>query len=96
MKRYSIIVDDMHKCLVCNTTQNIHIHEVFFGRNGNRDLSIEYGCCVPLCAWHHNGSNDGVHYNKHLDTKLKKFAQKKFIEHYPELNFVKIFGKNYL
>lgn len=95
MKRYSVIVDDMHKCLVCNTTQNIHIHEVFYG-TGKRSLSIKYGMCVPLCAWHHNGSNDGVHFNKYLDTKLKKFAQRKFIKHYPELNFVKIFGKNYL
>ena len=95
MKRYSIIVDDMQKCLVCNTTQGIHIHEVFYGR-GKRSLSIKYGCCVGLCAWHHNGSKDGVHFNKHLDHKLKKFAQKKFMEHYPDLNFVKIFGKNYL
>ena len=95
MNRYSIIVDDMKKCLVCNTTQNIHIHEVFYGR-GKRQLSIKYGCCVGLCAWHHNGSKEGVHFNKYLDTKLKKFSQKKFMEHYPELNFVKIFGKNYL
>lgn len=95
MKRYSIIVDDMHKCIVCGTTHNIHIHEVFFGY-GKRDLSIEYGCCVGLCSRHHNGSNEGVHYNKVLDAKLKKFAQKKFTEHYPNLDFKKIFGKNYL
>lgn len=95
MKRYSILVDDMHKCLICGTRSNIHIHEVIFG-HGKRDLSIKYGLCVGLCSRHHNGSNESVHFNKILDTKLKRYAQKKFMEQYPDLDFIKIFGKNYL
>lgn len=96
MKRYSIIHNlEDRTCLVCKTNQNIHIHEVFFG-SANRKLSIEYGLCVCLCGRHHNLSNEGVHYNRTLDIKLKQHAQKKFNEVYPDLDFLKIFGKNYL
>ena len=28
--------------------------------------------------------------------KLRKIGQRKFMEHYPDLDFRKIFGKNYL
>lgn len=40
-------------------------------------------------------SNDGVHFNSALDRKLKAFAQKRFTEVYPDLDFLQIFGKNY-
>ena len=96
MKRFSIIHNlDDKECLICGSTQNIHIHEVFYG-TANRQLSIKYGLCVCLCGRHHNLSNVGVHFNKQLDTNLKQHAQQKFNEVYPELNFMKIFGKNYL
>lgn len=62
----------------------------------NRKKSEKYGCWCYLCAKHHNMSNEGVHYNKALDSKLKKYAQKKFMEVYPELDFLKIFGRNYI
>lgn len=98
MKRYSIIQDWNDKsCIVCETTQNLHIHEVFFGY-GVRDLSIKYGLCVCLCARHHNIGNEGVHFNKNLDNKLKADVQKKAMEYYGWTveEFIKIFGRNYL
>ncbi len=95
MKRYSIVMKEMNHCIVCQTTSNLHIHEVFYG-TGKRQLSIKYGCCVSLCGRHHNLSNEGVHFNKTLDNKLKQHTQKKFIETYPDLDFLKIFGRNYL
>lgn len=95
-KRFSIIQDfNDKKCFVCGTTQNIHIHEVFFG-TANRKLSIKYGLCVCLCARHHNMSNEGVHFNKQLDNELKKKGQEAFEKTYPEDNFIKVFGRNYL
>ena len=95
-KRYSIIQNlDDRECFVCKTTQNIHIHEVFYGA-GRRDKSIKYGCCVCLCARHHNMSNEGVHFNAVLDRKLKAHTQKRFNEVYPDLDFREIFGKSYL
>jgi hypothetical protein len=41
-------------------------------------------------------SNAGVHFNTTLDRKLKELTQKRFNEVYPDLNFLKIFGKNYI
>lgn len=95
MKRFSILQKEMNKCYVCGTTLNLHIHEVFYG-TANRKQSIKYGCCIALCACHHNMSNDGVHFNKSLDLKVKKDMQKRFEEVYKDLDFVKIFGRNYL
>lgn len=85
----------MNECYFCGTTKNLHIHEVFYG-TANRQKSIRYGCCVSLCAIHHNLSNMSVHFNKDMDLNLKRTMQKRFVEVYPKLDFLKIFGKNYL
>ncbi len=95
MKRYSIVQKEI-KCYVCGTSQNIHIHEVFFGKN--RQKSIEDGCCVYLCGKHHNQSNEGVHFNHNLDLELKQTLERKWIEYYNKTidDFIKRFGRNYL
>lgn len=89
------IISNERKCIVCETTQDLHKHHIFFGA-GRRETSEQYGCWCYLCARHHNMSEFGVHFNSVFDRKLKEFAQKRFIEVYPELDFLKIFGKNYL
>lgn len=95
MKRYSILQKEMNECYFCGTRKNLNIHEVFFG-TGRRALSIKYGCCVALCEAHHNLSNMSVHFNREMDLSLKKDMQRKFMETYPEIDFIKIFRKNYL
>lgn len=95
MKRFSLL-QDTKECYVCGTTQNIHIHEVFYGRN--RQNSIKDGCCVYLCGKHHNLSNEGVHFDKKLDLKLKQLAEQKWCKYYnktPE-DFRKRYYCNYL
>lgn len=82
-------------CWVCGTTQDIHKHHIFRGY-AFRKVSDEYGCWVYLCGRHHNLSNEGVHFNKELDLTLKKLCQEKFMKMYPELDFIKTFGRNYL
>ncbi len=98
MSKYpeSIIDKELETCFICGTTQNIHIHHIFGGPN--RKLSTKYGIVVALCARHHNMSNDGVHFNRTLDLKLKKHAQQKAMNKYgwDISEFVKIFGKSYL
>ncbi len=89
------LISNEKKCWVCETTQDIHKHHIFRGY-AFRKVSEEYGCWVYLCGKHHNLSNEGVHFNKELDLCLKKLAQKRFEEEYPELSFIKIFGRNYL
>lgn len=95
IKRYSILQNEMNECWFCGAKKGLHIHEVFFG-TAKRPLSIRYGCCVSLCGTHHNLSNMSVHYNRDMDLNLKREMQKKFIETYPKLDFIKIFGKSYL
>jgi len=90
----SIISND-HECLLCQTTLNLHKHHIFFG-TGKRALSEKYGCWCYLCAAHHNMSDQAVHFNKELDNELKKLTQEKFQEVYPDLDFIKIFGRSYL
>ena len=89
------IIQEQRECYVCKTTYNLHEHHIFEG-TANRKLSEKYGMKICLCGKHHNLSNEGIHFNKKLDLAVKQLAQKKFEETYKELNFIKIFGKNYL
>lgn len=90
----SIISND-RQCLICEMPHNLHRHHIYYG-TGKRQLSEKYGCWCYLCARHHNMSNEGVHFNSTLDRKLKEYTQKRFTEVYPELDFLQIFGINYL
>lgn len=94
-KRYSILTEDMEHCYVCGGRKEC-LHEVFEGKN--RQVSKIYGMVVPLCNYHHNTSNEGVHFNKKLDIELKQVAEKKFLEVYNKTieDFIMLFGKNYL
>ena len=81
---------------MCGTRQNIHIHEVFFGKN--RQISIKDGMCVYLCGKHHNQSNEGVHFNPDLDIKLKHIAENRWLEYYNKTmdDFIKKYGRWYI
>ena len=103
-ERTSIITPDFKHCYVCGTDRDIHLHEVFFG-SSSRKKSKEDGCVIPLCGPHHNLSSQGIHYNKALDDKVKKQAEKIWIKTYcdkdltPEEKierFIKRYGQNYL
>lgn len=95
MNRFSILQKEK-KCYVCGTSQNINIHEVYFGKN--RKKSIEDGCCVYLCGRHHNQSNAGVHFNKELDQQLKQDMEYQWMYYYNKSidDFIKRYGRNYL
>ena len=89
------IIQENKECWVCGTTQDIHEHHILYG-TANRRLSEKYGLKVWLCGKHHNLSNEGVHFNRELDMRLKQLAQKRFEEEYPNESFLKIFGRNYV
>ena len=89
----SIMQDDMDYCFICGR-YGTEIHHIFFGTS-NRKMSDKYRCVVGLCYEHHRG-NSGVHHNRELDLELKRMAQKRFQEVYPEYDFLAIFGRNYL
>lgn len=94
-KRFSIL-QDTKNCLVCGTSKNIHIHEVYYGRN--RQKSIEDGCCVYLCGEHHNLSKNGIHYDHEFDIIVKKAMEKRWLEYYNKDidDFINSYGRNYL
>lgn len=90
----SIIQEDMSYCWKCGR-YGTEIHHVFYG-TGNRTNSTRYKCLVGLCYNHHRGKQ-GVHNgNRELDMELKRYAQKRFSEYYPEADFLAVFGRNYL
>ena len=92
----SIICNDQ-RCYICGTTANLHKHHVMYG-SANRKKSEEDGLWVYLCGYHHNLSNDGVHFNKQLDKTLKNHAERKWMEYYgkSEQDFIKRYGKSYI
>ena len=96
MNRFSII-QKQKECIVCGTRLNIHTHEVFYG-TANRKKSIEDGCCVYLCGKHHNQSNEGVHFDKQLDYKLKREMEVAWLMYYDKTinEFIKRYGRSYL
>lgn len=89
------IMQTEKECFVCGTTLNLHKHHVIYG-TANRKLSEKYGLVVWLCQEDHTGE-DGVHFNKVLDTHLKKVAQERFEAEYGQnISFREVFGKNFI
>ena len=91
----------MSECYLCRKIYNkrnvinLHIHEVFYG-TANRKKSIQWDLYVSLCGYHHNQSNEGVHYNTVLDLELKRDAQRAFEDLYDHDKFMIEFHRNWL
>ena len=90
------IVSIDKQCWLCGSRENLHKHHIYYGVS-NRPLSEKYGCWVYLCAYHHNMSNEGVHFNHGLDLLLKKHTQRQWEMKYGDREaFRKVFGRSYL
>lgn len=88
------LISTEKKCWVCGTTQGLHKHHIFPG--ALRNASEKWGCWVYLCGWHHNLSNEGVHFDRRLDNDLRRVCQRKFEEQYGHETFMKVFHRNLL
>ncbi len=90
---------DYPVCFECNRNgcgDPLEEHHIFEG-NGLRPLSEKYGLKVHLCRHRcHQYGPDSVHQNIEKRRELQAKAQLAFQERFPELDFVEIFGKNYL
>ena len=73
---------------------NLEEHHVFMGPN--RQASEHYGLKVYLCHEHHLDNPEAVHVNYKICRILQIAAQTAFMKQYPDKDFMKIFGKNYL
>jgi hypothetical protein len=84
----------MRECYVCGSTYWLERHHVFGG--ANRNNSEKYGMVADLCHFDHNEPPNGIHFNRENELRLKREFQQKFEDEHPELNFIEIFGRNYL
>lgn len=91
-ERFSILTTNLDKCIICGKKRD-NLHEIFYG-TGKRQLSIKYGCVIPLCYQHHLEIHD-IHNNGVLSIIWKVKCQEMFEKVYPNLDFLEIFGKNY-
>jgi hypothetical protein len=89
-------------CFLCSLLEadgsrrnDLEEHHVIYGR-ANRKLSEKYGLMIDLCRRHHREGAKAVHITKAIRRTTEAIAQKKFAEVFPDEDYVKIFGKNYL
>ena len=90
----SIMQRDKESCYICGGRATEE-HHCIYG-TANRKLSEKYGLKVYMCPYHHRVGSQAVHNNYFVDIRVKQAAQQKFNEVFPDLDFLKIFGKNYL
>lgn len=88
------IISEEKECYICGATRWLELHHIFPA--SNRNNSTKYGLVVYLCHYCHNEPPNGVHQNRERMDWLRAIGQRRFNEVYPDLDFFKIFGKNYL
>lgn len=69
-------------------------HHVLFGCD--KWISDAYGLRVYLRPEYHRTGQQAVHNNQEIADLLKRYAQKCFMEEYPDLDWMEIVGRNYL
>lgn len=69
-------------------------HHVLFGTD--KWISDAYGLRVNLRPEYHRTTASAVHNNQENAKLLKKLAQQRFMEVYPDLDWMAIVGRNYL
>lgn len=75
-------------------------HEVFEGRTGNRDKSIEDGLVIFLTPENHRTDNNSVHKDPKnpIWVEVKEIAERTWLEYYGKTkeDFIKRYGRNYI
>lgn len=89
------IIQNEKECFVCHRLIGLHEHHIYEG-TANRKISEKYGMKIWLCPFHHNMSNEGIHFNKELDLSVKQYAQEIFEQTHTREEFRSLFGKSYL
>lgn len=88
------ILSEEPRCFICGSCRWLERHHIMGA--SNKKKSEKYGLMVYLCHYCHNEPPNGVHHNKKQMDLLRATAQRKFEEVYPDLNWLSIFGKNYI
>ena len=88
------IMQDEKVCYISGSPIDLEAHHIFGGPN--RKLSEQYGLKVWLRHDLHNEPPYGAHHCRRTNRMLQQAGQRAFQAKYPDLDFVKIFGRNYL
>lgn len=89
---FSIMTNNLNRCYITGDQIGVHIHHIFGG--SNKKNSEKYGFIVPLRADWHNMADYGIHFNRELELKYKRFCQDYWLSHYgTKEDFILIFGK---
>lgn len=88
------VIQKEKRCYKTGGIYDLHKHHIFGG--ACRNLSEKYGLFVYLRSDWHNMSNYGVHFNREFDLQLKREAQRIFEKTHSRVDFMRIFGRNYL
>lgn len=88
------IIQAKKECFFCGRKDDLHCHHVFEGRN--RENSDKYGLTIYLCSYHHNMSDDSVHFNFIYKKLMRIIAQLYFEKNWGSTDdFIAKFRKNY-
>lgn len=93
-KKTTSIMQTDKESIFSGRTDSLEYHHIFGGPN--RKHSEKYGLTVWLTHDEHNEPPFGAHHCKTTNRSLQRAGQLKFQEVYPHLDFMKIFGRNYL
>jgi len=85
-------------CMLLDNNYQIHLnleeHHVLFGNK--KWISDAYGLRVNLCIPHHRTGPAAVHNNYENADILRRIAQQKFKEEFPDVNWMEIVRENYI
>ena len=103
------IIQSVKECYLCRqdasllgymgdlTSSGLHKHHIMYG-TANRQQSEKYGIWVWLCVKHHNEDHGlyAVHYNKEVNLRLRKDAERHFLQAHTFDEWMDVFKINYL
>jgi len=88
------ILQEKKECYVTGRTYGLHKHHVFEG-TANRKKSEKWGFYIWLIPEFHNIGPKSIHNDYNFDLRVKKEAQKKFIERHGYDKWMAEFHKDY-
>lgn len=77
------------RCYLCGRVDGLEVHHCLHG--SYRKMADKYGLTVYLCHWCHARLHDHGEYDK----DLQEMAQIYFEANHKEIDFMRVFGKNF-
>lgn len=82
------------ECFVTHKKYGLHKHHIYGGPN--RRISEANGFYIYLIPFYHNMSDQGIHFNKAFDLRIKRLCQLEYEKTHTREEFMALIGRNYL